>query len=140
MPLRTLHGVADFESFEFDFDDRYRLLLRGIGVTENTALVTVSDEELRVRFGPWTLSTPMANVTGVERSGDYQWFKAIGARGSFADGGVTFGTNSRAGVCATFAEPVPALVGALLKHPGMTVTVADPEGLAAAIERRIGSS
>ena len=33
------------ESFEFAFDDRFRLLLRGIGVSEHTALVTVSGLE-----------------------------------------------------------------------------------------------
>ena len=44
----------------FAFDDRYKLLRRGLGVSPHTALVTVSDEELRVRFGRWRLSTPMA--------------------------------------------------------------------------------
>lgn len=126
------------ESFEFDFEDRFRLLLRGIGVSEHTALVTASDDELRVRFGPWRLSTPMANVTGTQQSGDYRWYKAIGARGSFADRGVTFGTTTRAGVCVTFAEPVTALMGDLMPHPAMTVTVGQPDELVAAIESRIG--
>ena len=39
------------DTFEFAFAERYRPMLRLIGVTPNTALVTVSDDELRVRFG-----------------------------------------------------------------------------------------
>jgi len=126
------------ETFEFAFDDRFRLLLRGIGVSENTALVTVSDDEVRARFGPWKLTTPLANVTGTQRSGDYRWYKAIGVRSSFSDRGVTFGTNTASGVCVTFAEPVAAMMGDLLKHPAMTVTVEDPDGLVEAIESRLG--
>ena len=126
------------ETFEFAFAERYRPMLRLIGVTPNTALVTVGDDELRVRFGSWRLHTPLTNVEGFERSGDYQWFKAIGARGSFADKGVTFGTNTDAGVCVRFADPVPALLpGGLMAHPGMTVTVADPDGFAASLEARL---
>jgi hypothetical protein len=126
------------ETFEFAFAQRYRPILRLLGVTPNTALVTVGDDELRVRFGRWRLSTPIDNVVGLERSGDYRWYKAIGARGSLADKGVTFGTNTDAGVCVRFAEPVSALLpGDVMPHPGMTVTVADPDGFAAAIESRL---
>ncbi|MEL7206912.1 MAG: hypothetical protein AAGK32_01530 [Actinomycetota bacterium] len=127
------------ETFEFAFAERYRPMLRLIGVTPNTALVTVSDDELRVRFSRWVLSTPIDNIEGLERSGDYHWIKAIGARGSFADRGVTFGTNTDAGVCVKFKEPVPALLpGGAMPHPGATVTVADPDGFIAAIESRMG--
>ena len=39
-------------------------------------------------------------------------------------------TNSRVGVCVTFAEPVAGLLPAgLTRHRSVTVTVADPEGL-----------
>lgn len=127
------------DTFEFAFAERFRPMLRVMGVTPNTSLVTVSDDELRVRFGPWRLSTPIDNVAGHERSGDYAWFKAIGARGSFVDKGVTFGTNTDAGVCVRFSDPVPALLpGNLMAHPGMTVTVADPDGFITAIESRTG--
>jgi hypothetical protein len=126
------------DTFEFAFAERYRPMLGLLGVTPNTALVTVGDEELRVRFGPWRLRTPIDNVEGLERSGGYQWFKAIGARGSFADKGVTFGTNTDAGVCVRFREPVSALLpGNVMPHPGMTVTVAEPDAFAAALESRL---
>lgn len=126
------------DTFEFAFAERYRPMLALLGVTPNTSLVTVSDDELRVRFGPWRLRTPIDNVDSLERSGGYQWFKAIGARGSFADKGVTFGTNTDAGVCVRFREPVRALLpGDLMPHPGMTVTVAEPDAFAAALESRL---
>jgi hypothetical protein len=129
--------MAAIDTFEFAFDPTYRRLLRLGGLTPETTLVTVTDDEYRVRFGGWKLSTPLANCTGTCLTEGYRWFKAIGARGSFKDKGVTFGTSTARGVCVLFAEPVPALVpGNLMKHPGCTVTVADCEGLRDALERR----
>jgi hypothetical protein len=125
------------ETFEFAFEPRYARLLRLGGLTPETTLVTVSDDEFRVRFGGWKLSTPLANCTGTCLTEGYHWWKALGARGSFKDRGVTFGTSTDRGVCVLFAEPVSALVpGNLMKHPGCTVTVEDCEGLIAALERR----
>lgn len=129
--------MPDIETFEFAFEPRFRGLLRVIGVTPDTTLVTVTEDAFRVRFGGWTLETPLANCTGTCITEDYRWYRAIGARGSFKDKGVTFGTSTERGVCVRFAEPVPALVpGNLLKHPGATVTVADCDGLVAALTRR----
>ena len=125
------------DTFEFAFEPRYARLLRFGGLTPETTLVTVTDDELRVRFGGWKLSTPLENCTGTCLTEGYRWFKAIGARGSFKDKGVTFGTSTERGVCILFAEPVSALVpGNLMKHPGCTVTVEDCEGLRDAFERR----
>jgi hypothetical protein len=130
------HG-SDIDTFEFAFAPRFSRLLRLGGITPETTLVTVTDDEYRVRFGGWKLNTPIANCTGTCLTEDYAWFKAIGARGSFKDKGVTFGTSTERGVCVLFAEPVRALVpGNLMNHPGCTVTVADCEGLIAALERR----
>lgn len=129
--------MAGPETFEFAFEPRYKGLLRVLGVTPDTTLVTVTDDEFRVRFGGWKLVTPLANCTRTCLTGNYRWYKAIGARGSFKDRGVTFGTSTERGVCVLFAEPVPALVpGNLLKHPGCTVTVEDGEGLRAALAAR----
>lgn len=125
------------DTFEFAFASRYTGLLRLGGITPATTLVTVTDDEYRVRFGGWKLSTPIANCTGTCLTTGYRWFKAIGARGSFKDKGVTFGTSTDRGVCVLFDEPVASLVpGNLMKHPGATVTVEDCEGLIAALERR----
>jgi hypothetical protein len=127
---------ADVTSFGFDFEPRLRPLALLAGVTPSTTRVEVSDRELRVRFGPWTLRTPLANVAGTELTGPYTWWKvAGGAHLSLADGGITFATTTAGGVCISFHEPVPGLVpGSAVRHPGATVTVDDSQGLVAAIE------
>ncbi len=79
----------------------------------------------------------MSNIAGLEITEDYRWYKAIGIRGSLADHGITFGTNPDRGLCVKFVEPVDALVlRGIYKHPGMTLTVADVDGLAAALRDR----
>ncbi len=126
------------ETFDFDFDPRFERYLSLVGVRPNNSRVTIDDDHLCVEFGPWRLTTPMSNITGFQRSGDYKWYRAIGARGSFKDGGITFGTTCDQGVCTKFRCPEPALMPfGLMKHPGMTVTLADPDGFVAALERRI---
>jgi hypothetical protein len=125
------------QRFAFHHDPRFALPLRLLGVRPATCWVALDGEELAVRFGPWRLRTPVSNLAGVCRTGPYHWFKAIGARGSFADRGATFGTSPRGGVCITFHEPVGALLGeGRFRHPGLTVTVADPEALVAAVRAR----
>ncbi|HVA61612.1 MAG TPA: hypothetical protein VNG13_13910 [Mycobacteriales bacterium] len=121
-------------TFEFRFDPRFALPLAALGVLPRTTSVTVSETVLVVRFGLWRLRTGLDNVAGVERSGPYRAYRAIGPRLSFTDHGVTFGTNTRAGLCVKFHRPVPALEpSGRLRHPGMTVTVEDLEGLAGAL-------
>ena len=58
---------------------------------------------------------------------------------SFADRGLTFATNDVAGVCFTFREPVTGIdpLGTV-RHPGLTVTVAAPQDLAALVASRLG--
>ncbi len=120
-------------TFGFEFDPRFKVALALVGVRPASARVTVGDD-VDVRFGPWRLRTPRTNVVSAEVTGPYRWYTSIGARYSLADGGATFGSTPRGGVCLTFREPVPALLpGRLLRHRGLTVTVADPSGLKAAL-------
>ncbi len=124
--------------FSFAFDPRFRPLLALAGVTPGHADVTVTAGHLIARYGPWSLETGLDNITGVCVTHRYQWFKAIGPRGSFADRGLTFGTNSDAGVCVQFHHPVHGIEPLrLIRHPGLTMTVADPEALAALLRQRI---
>jgi hypothetical protein len=123
-----------FVSFDFAFDRRFRPLLALGGIRPATCEVVVTDRLLDVRFGPFRLQTPRENVRDVCVTGPYLPIKAIGPRGSRMDGGVTFGTNADGGVCVGFHEPVGALFGRnRLRHPGMTVTVADIDGLVDAL-------
>ena len=124
-------------TFPFAFDPRFDKLLRLLGVTPANSIVAIDAPDLIVTFGPWKLRTPLSNIRDVRITRDYAWWKAIGARGSFADRGVTFGTNTRRGLCVKFRRPVPGLFGPKgLRHPGMTVTVTDVDGLRQELESR----
>ena len=122
-------------TFRFRFDPRYRVAALPFGVLPATTSVTVADGELHARFGPWRVRTPLSNVAGTEVSGPYSFVKTAGpAHLSFTDRGVTFATNGDRGLCIRFHEPVRALdPTGRLRHPGLTVTVDDIEGLATAL-------
>ncbi|NYG55911.1 hypothetical protein [Nocardioides perillae] len=124
--------------FGFQFAPSYRLPAAVLGVLPATAWVEVGPDELRCRFGPWRLSTPLTNVEALHRTGGFSWFKTAGPPHlSFSDRGVSFATNGDDAVCATFREPVRVLdPTGRLRHPGATFTVADPDALVAALVAR----
>jgi hypothetical protein len=129
------------QRFEFDFDPRFRWLLALAAVRRSTSQVTVTDDLLVARFGPWRCETPLANITCVQLTGPYRWYRAIGARGSLVDRGLTFGTTTKGGVCIEVCEAVRGLDPfGKWRHPGLTVTVADREGLATLLRQRCGLS
>jgi hypothetical protein len=113
-------------------------MLRLAGVHDGTAEVVLDDVGVTARFGRFRVRTPWDNVRGAEVSGPFRWYRAIGPRMSLADRGVTFGSSTEGGTCIRFHRPVAALFGRRRVHPGLTVTVADPAALAAAIDARIG--
>ena len=124
-------------TFPFAFDDRFRLpLLLVAGATPDNSHVVVDDDGLVARFGWFRVASPWDNVRDVRVTRDYAAVKAIGPRLSLADRGATFGTNTRAGVCVCFHRPVAALTPVAM-HPGLTVTVADVDGLADAVRARM---
>ena len=57
--------MNSLERFGFAFAPRYRAAALPFGVRPGTAWVDVGDEALTARFGPWRLSTLLANVTDV---------------------------------------------------------------------------
>jgi hypothetical protein len=125
-------------SFEFAFAPSYGRLAKVFRVTPETAWVEVGDEHLEARFGPWRVRTPLANITGVEVTGPYAFWKTAGpARLAITDRGLTFATNGDRGVLISFDRPVRGLdpLG-LLRHPELTVTVADVDGLAELLRAR----
>ena len=101
------------------------------GITESRAILAVDGTELTARFGPWLLSTTVDNVTSTSITGPFAYLKTAGpAHLSFADRGLTFATNGRTGVCLEFREPVRGIDPfGLIRHPNLTVTVADTAGL-----------
>jgi hypothetical protein len=127
------------EVFGFEFDPLHRRVSRLFGVSQDSAVVTLTDTGLDATFGPWRMSTPYGNIRDVEVTGPYALVKTIGPpRLSVADRGLTFATNSRAGVCLVFRDAVPGIEPTgHLRHPNLTVTVADPAGLADALRVRL---
>lgn len=98
-----------------------------LGVRRESDGVWLDDDLFVATFGPWTLTTPRVNIAGAHLGGPYSAWRAIGPRLSLADRGLAFGTATDAGVCVRFRAPVPGIEPTgLLRHPSLTVTVAQP--------------
>jgi hypothetical protein len=122
--------------FDFLFDRPARYLLAALGITPATSGVDVGAEEMKIRYGPWRLSVDRRNVKAASVTGPFSAWRAIGPRLSLADRGVTFGTNTRAGVCVALWQPIAALAPRrLLTHPAVTLTVDRPAELARLLKR-----
>lgn len=124
-----------WSSFSFRFSPAYRMAAMPFGVCPGSCMVIVGRDRLHVRFGPWVVRTALANITSTELTGPFGFLRSAGpARLSLADRGLTLATNSRHGLCLRFEEPVRGIEPTgLLRHPGLTVTVADCAGLREAL-------
>jgi hypothetical protein len=129
---------SDVQRFDFAFARSYRGPARVFGIRADRAWVEVGLTQLRARYGPWCVETPLTNVVGVDITGPYRFWKTAGsARLAVTDRGLTFASNGDRGVLILFGTPIPGLEPTgLLKHPELTVTVADTEGLAALLRAR----
>jgi hypothetical protein len=123
--------------FDFRFDPRYRRAARPFGITPDNSWVEVGADRLDAHFGPWRLSTSLGNIDRVEITGPYRFIKTAGpARLGITDVGLTFATNGDRGVLITFVAKVRGIEPlGVLRHPELTVTVADIEGLTRALTR-----
>lgn len=126
------------ERFPFRFDPSYRRLARLFGVTPERAWVDVGPHDFEAFFGRWHLWTPMQNIVRAEVTGPYSFLKTAGpARLAVTDRGLTFATNGQRGVCISFREPVAGIDRyGRIRHPELTVTVLDVDGLMAALAAR----
>ena len=123
------------QRFDFRFAPAYRLAARPFGITPERAWVQIDDEHLLASYGPWRLRTTLANIGQVAIAGPYRFYRTAGpARLGITDGGLTFASNGEQGVLLSFRTRVPAIdpLG-LIRHPELTVTVADVHGLASAL-------
>jgi hypothetical protein len=134
LPRRPRPAGAVAVSSRFPFAVEARMLPFSLAalVTPWTAWVDLDEDRLEVRFGPWRLRTARSNIAAAQVTGPYAFAKVAGPPHlSFADRGLTMATTTERGVCIRFAEPVSVLP--LLRHPAVTVTVADPEALVTAL-------
>lgn len=122
------------ERFEFECEGAVGRTAELLGLASH-AYVDVDDTTFTARFGPWLVRTPLSNISGVSVTGPYSTWKVIGPpRLSMSDRGLTFATNARQGLCIQFFEPVGGIEpSGRIRHPGLTVTVADPVRVMAAI-------
>ena len=123
------------QRFEFRFDPAYRIAALPFGITPERAWVRVEDEHLIANYGPWRLRTSLANIRNVAITGPYRFYRTAGpARLGVTDGGLTFASNGDEGVLMSFRKRVPAIdpIG-VIRHPELTVTVADVRGLVKAL-------
>jgi hypothetical protein len=118
--------------FQFRFSTPYRIVALPFGILPSTCEVRVDDDGLLARFGLWRVQTNVENIADVEVTGPYTFVKTAGpAHLSLADRGLTFATNSDQGVCIRFHTPVAGMEPTgVLRHPSLTVTVADCDRLA----------
>lgn len=135
-PVSPMASVPETDHrFTYAVDRRYLPVLIPLGFRASKDAVTVGhDGEFKATFGLFSLRTNMDNIEDSHITRDYRWWTAVGARMSFVDDGLTFGTNDKAGVCIHFREKVPS---ALRRkgHSALTVTVEDLDGLVDALSR-----
>ena len=125
------------QRFRLRLDAPWRWLLRLIGVRPGAAQVELTgDGRLVSTYGLFSVETTIDNVCRYQRTGPYQWWKAIGPRRSLADRGFTFGTSSRAGICLCFDEQLESGYVRGGRMESLTVMVEDADGLASALEER----
>src|SRR5690606_18452511 len=131
----TKSGMGKTRIFECKLDPLYRAARVLCGITPGPSLARVTGGDFTVIFGRWRLPTARPNIPPTPVTGPDHTLKTTGPPHlCLADRGLTCATNAQQGLCVQFAEPVPGIEPTgLLRHPGVTVTVADCAGLAAAL-------
>ncbi len=126
--------MGDSRFFPYSFDSHFKPLFSVLRVGPSDGVELTEGAMLRATYGRARIETPVANIDHTEITGPHRWYTAVGLRLSFADDGITFGTNARSGLCIAFVDKIPRVMG-FRDHSALWVSVEDPEGLAAAIGR-----
>ncbi len=125
--------MANDQHFPYKLDKRWSALFLALRVDDSDGVTITASGDLHATFGWKSVTTPISNIDHTEISGPHRWYTAVGMRLSFADDGITFGTNHHRGLCIGFVDKIPSVIGPR-KHSNLWVSVEDPEGLAAAID------
>jgi hypothetical protein len=122
-------------SFRYKVDRMYLPVLVLFGFRPGHDEVRLDDGgAFTATFGVVRLRTTRDNISGAHITTGYRWWTAVGARRSFVDDGLTFGTNRDGGVCVHFRQPVPSPLRRT-GHSALTVTVEDLDGLVSELGR-----
>jgi hypothetical protein len=120
-------------TYLYKIDKRFRPVLVLFGLRPKRDGVRIEEDgRLTVSFGFLHVETTVANVAEAHVTRHYRWWTAVGARQSFVDDGLSFGTNNDAGLCIHFKEKVSSALSRK-GHSALTVTVADLDGLESAL-------
>jgi hypothetical protein len=130
MKRQDQHG----RHFPYRYDPRLALMWLPFRWPGDQGVTLTEDGRFVARYGPLRAEAPLSSVRGAHLTGPYRWWTAVGPRLSMVDDGLTFGTNAHAGVCVHFEPRLRRVIG-LRDHSALTVTVADTEGLVAALEK-----
>lgn len=120
------------QHFPYRFDRAWAPLFFALRVRDTDGVDVTDDGRLVATYGRSRVETPLSNILKTEVTGPHRVYTAVGLRLSMTDDGITFGTNHRKGLWITFRERVPRQLG-WRDHSLLWVSVADPEGLAAAL-------
>ena len=133
-PVSLYTGLKAVSSkhFPYRFDKRWAPLFFVLGVSDDDGVEITDDGQLIATFGRFSVKTTLDNIDHTEVTGPHRWYTAVGLRLALTDDGITFGTNHHKGLWIAFVKKVPKVVG-FRDHSLLWVSVADPEGLAAAI-------
>src|ERR1700722_4424089 len=120
-------------TYLYQIDKRYLPVLVLFGLRPKSDGVRIEEDgRLTVSFGWLHVTTTVANVDEAHVTRNCRWWTAVGARQSFVDDGLSFGTNNDAGLCIHFKEKVSSALSRK-GHSALTVTVADLDGLQSAL-------
>lgn len=126
--------MSDF--FPYRFDKHWTPLFVAMRVGANDGVTVTRNPDgggtFRATFGFLSTETPLSNIDQTKITGPHRWYTAVGPRLSFADDGLTFGTNHHQGLCIEFVERIPKVIGPR-RHSALWVSVANPQGLADAL-------
>ena len=120
--------------FPYRLDKRWSALFFVLGVGDKDGVTLTGKGELIATFGRFKVKTTLDNIDHTLVTGPHRWYTAVGLRLSFTDDGLTFGTNHQKGLSIAFVDKIPKVIG-FRNHSTLWVSVADPEGLAAAIRQ-----
>lgn len=120
------------QHFPYQLDKRWAALFYALGVAGHDGVDVTDEGDLIATFGRYRVKTTLDNIDHTDITGPHRWYTAVGLRLSLTDDGLTFGTNHQKGLSIAFVDRVPKVIG-FRDHSMLWVSVADPEGLAAAI-------
>jgi hypothetical protein len=122
------------ETFAIERDWAWRAPLLIIGATEARSVATLEDDAVDLRFGIAHVRVPYANISEL-RERKWAWWLGVGIR---IDSNKTLGLIGSTSGVVNIALKEPTVNGVLfMRHPrNIAVSLSDPAGFIAAVERR----